>query len=383
LLAGDVYLLAGDETVVTKAGKHTHGLDRFFSSIYGRAVPGLAFFALSVVSRRDRHSFPLCVEQVIRPPADPAQKAPPRRNKTAKRQPTTPVCAPPPKKRGRPKGSKKKEKRDVVLSPELQQISTMTTGLLQRVSATLSLTYLVLDGHFGNNDSVQMTRRCGLHLISKLRADAALHTQYDGPYAGHGPQRRYGEKLIYAALPDQYLHTITVDEGIETRIHHLRALHKDFADPLNVVIITKTNLQSQRVAHVILFSSDLTLSSDMIIDYYSLRFQIEFNFRDAKQYWGLEDFMNVSQTAVTNAANISLFMVNVTYCCLQKMRRSFPEWNTLDLKTHWRGVKYVEEVVKLLPEKPDSILLGRLMHKIAGMGCIHPMPQEPSSPSLA
>lgn len=110
----DVYLLAGDETVVTKAGKHTHGLDRFFSSIYGRAVPGLAFFALSVVSRRDRHSFPLCIEQVIRPPADPAQKAPPRRNKTAKRQPTTPLCAPSPKKRGRPKGSKKKEKRDVV-----------------------------------------------------------------------------------------------------------------------------------------------------------------------------------------------------------------------------------------------------------------------------
>ncbi len=29
----DVYLLGGDEVVVTKAGKHTHGLDRFFSSL--------------------------------------------------------------------------------------------------------------------------------------------------------------------------------------------------------------------------------------------------------------------------------------------------------------------------------------------------------------
>ena len=29
----DVYLLGGDETVVTKAGKHTHGLDRFFASL--------------------------------------------------------------------------------------------------------------------------------------------------------------------------------------------------------------------------------------------------------------------------------------------------------------------------------------------------------------
>jgi len=33
----------------------------------------------------------------------------------------------------------------------------------------------------------------------------------------------------------------------------------------------------------------------------TIRFQIEFNFRDAKQYWGLEDFMNVRQQTVTNA----------------------------------------------------------------------------------
>ena len=36
----DVYLLAGDEVVVTTAGKTTHGLDRFFSSLYGKPVPG-------------------------------------------------------------------------------------------------------------------------------------------------------------------------------------------------------------------------------------------------------------------------------------------------------------------------------------------------------
>jgi putative transposase len=44
---GDVYLLAGDEVMVSKAGKHTDGLDRFFASLYSKVVPGLAFFALS------------------------------------------------------------------------------------------------------------------------------------------------------------------------------------------------------------------------------------------------------------------------------------------------------------------------------------------------
>ena len=43
----DTYLLVGDEVVVTKAGKQTHGLGRFFSSLFERPVPGLAFFGLS------------------------------------------------------------------------------------------------------------------------------------------------------------------------------------------------------------------------------------------------------------------------------------------------------------------------------------------------
>src|SRR6267378_880420 len=37
----EVYLLVGDEVVVTKAGKTTHGLNRFFASLYGKPVPGL------------------------------------------------------------------------------------------------------------------------------------------------------------------------------------------------------------------------------------------------------------------------------------------------------------------------------------------------------
>src|SRR5215831_16257324 len=68
----DVYLLVGDEVVATKAGKHTHGLDRFFASRYGKPVPGLAFFTLSLVSTQQRRSFPLCIEQVVRRAAEKA-----------------------------------------------------------------------------------------------------------------------------------------------------------------------------------------------------------------------------------------------------------------------------------------------------------------------
>ena len=66
----DGYLLVGDEVVVTKAGKTTHGLDRFFASLYGKPGPGLAFFTLSLVSLQQRRSFPIRVEQVVRSDAE-------------------------------------------------------------------------------------------------------------------------------------------------------------------------------------------------------------------------------------------------------------------------------------------------------------------------
>lgn len=59
----------------------------------------------------------------------------------------------------------------------------------------MPVTYLVLDGHFGNAPTLQMTRQHHLHLISKWLADSALYLPDTGPYAGRGPRRKYGKKL--------------------------------------------------------------------------------------------------------------------------------------------------------------------------------------------
>ncbi len=369
----NVYLLAGDEVVVSKAGACTHGLDRFFAGVYGRVIPGLAFFSLALISTQERRSFPVRIEQVVRSAAEKAASA----AKAATQQ--TPKAGEP-RKRGRPKGSKNKVAADVTLSPELLRIQAMLTAQLKLMAGRMPLAYLVLDGHFGNHPALYMVRQCGLHLISKLRCDAALYLPYAGSYQGHGPHRKYGDKLAYRQLPESCLKTTTVEGHIETRIYQTQAWHKEFSQPLNVVVIVKTHLQTRAWAHVVLFSSDLALAYDQLIDYYRLRFQIEFNFRDAKQYWGLEDFMNTTETAVTNAANLALFMVNVSQRLLADLRPTDPECSILDLKALCRGAKYVAEAIKMLPEKPEPILLARIFHRLAALGRIHgglPAPNPP------
>jgi putative transposase len=365
----EVYLLAGDETVVSKAGKHSPGLDRFFAGLYGKCIPGLAFFTLALISTKARRSFPIAVEQVVRSAEEQAAA----KAKTATKAATPSVK----RKPGRPKGSSANA--SAALSPELTRIQRQIGALLERIGGVLPLTYLVLDGHFGNAAALKMARGCTLHLISKLRADSALYLPYDGPYAGRGPRRIYGDKLPPRAIPERYLCQTSVAKDIETRIYQVAARHKTCAEPLNVVCLVKTNLKTHAQAHVLLFSSDLTLGFDKVLDYYCLRFQLEFNFRDAKQYWGLEDFMTTHPTRVTNAANLSLFMVNLVERVLRDKRQLEPEMSVLDLKAYYRGAKYVEETIKLLPERPDARLLERIVTKVVGIGRIHAAPADPIS----
>jgi hypothetical protein len=362
--ADEGYLLVGDEVVATKAGKHTHGLDRFFASLYGKPVPGLAFFTLSLVSIQQRRSFPIRVEQVVRSDAEKAAS----KAKAEAKKPTSSTAKGRP---GRPKGSPNTPKTDGTLTPELLRITGMLGALRQLIAGVVSLTYVVLDGHFGNHNALQMARQNHLHLISKLRYDAALYFPSAGPYAGRGPRRKYGDKVAYDDLPVQYLKETTVERHMQTRIYQMQLLHKEFTHPLNVVIIAKTNLRTQAQAHVVLFSSDLALAYASLVDYYGLRFQIECNFRDAKQYWGLEDFMTVTPTGVMNAANLSLFMVNVAYRLRADGHLRDPDYSVLDLKADCRGYKYVEETIQMLPEKPEPVLLAKILHQVAGLGRIH------------
>ena len=160
----EVYLLVGDEVVISKSGRKTYGLDKFFSSLYSQPILGLSFFTLSLVSVEQRHSFPIQIEQVIK---SDIEKSRPSARKGIKPQEK--------RRRGRPKGSKNKNKTKVILTSELLRIQKMINSLFKLNGDFIPLTYLVLDGHFGNNNALQMVRQVNLHIISKLRHDSALY----------------------------------------------------------------------------------------------------------------------------------------------------------------------------------------------------------------
>lgn len=346
------YLLAGDEVVISKAGQTTHGRGRFYSSLAQRPINSVSFMAVSLLDVQARQSYPLQVEQ--REPPMPVEK------------PTEP---PPKGKRGRPKGSKNHVKPAPKLTSDLTLLQGMITAIVARL-APLAVKHMVLDGHFGNYPATYAVRETGLHIISKLRHDAALYLPYTGPKPRRGPMPRYGEKLNYDHLPVNRLCHSVIEGEYQIDTYQMKVFHKSFSDVLNVVVVVKTHLETGQRGHGVLFSTDLDLTADPIVDYYSLRFQIEFNFRDAKQYWGLDDFMNVKAVAVTNAVNLAFLMVNLSAVMLKPYRDHQPDFSVLDLKAQFRARRYLDETIKMLPDPPGDDLVSRIWRRLTALGGI-------------
>jgi len=90
--------------------------------------------------------------------------------------------------------------------------------------------------------------------------------------------------------------------------------------------------------------------------------------------------MNVAERPLTNALNLSLFMVNVAQVLLREYRQSVPQAGALDLKSYYRANRYFAEMIKMLPQKPEPNFLNRLFGAIIAIGRIHPVETSSGSP---
>jgi putative transposase len=346
---GKEVILVADETTVSKSGKVTHGLGYFYSGLQGRAIKGVSFLSFSLVDVESRRAYPLFTKQV-------------RKEKKSKEEKKVkkPV--------GRPKGSKNKNSSALRLKG-LFRIVGWYIGIIKKVIKIPTLKYFVYDGAFGNNAGIQTVRRNGLHLISKLKKNSNLYFKFKGKQKDRGRKRIYGELIDYKNIDQKYLKERKIEEDIEVKIYQFTALHKKVHGALNIVLIFSTNLKTEKSTHTILFSTDLKQEYQKIIDYYSLRFQIEFNFRDAKQFFGLEDFMNIKKRRIHNFANLSMFMNNLSF--LIHKESGFSDYSVNDLKSFFMAEKYMREVLKLYGKKVDDILIHNSISRIAGFSLIH------------
>jgi hypothetical protein len=252
-----------DASFVSKSGKKTYGLDRFWNGSHRRTEKGLEISALAWLDITDNCAYCLSADQT--PPADKTPGA------------------------------------------EATRIDVYLEQLARVVSAhqLRHLHYIITDGYYSKQKFLRGVRALGLEQIGKLRLDANLRYLYQGPQRpGPGRPKTYDGKVDWDNL-SRFAKVETDDEDVV--LYHQVLNHVQFQCHLGVVLVVDTT----RNRKAVLFSTDLHLDALTIYRYYKARFQIEFLFRDAKQFAGLTDCQARSQAKLNFHFNASLSAVTL------------------------------------------------------------------------
>jgi hypothetical protein len=257
LLPKKIHLVAAMDCHFTeKSGKNSYGLAWFYNGKTGRAEKGLEFSELAIIDVDYNTAYHLSSLQTP--------------DKIGEDQTRT----------------------DIYLSHlrrDRQQLPT-------------DIDYLVLDGFYAKYKFIKGVVAEDLHAISKLRHDAHLRWLYTGEQKRLGRRKEYEGKVQF----DEHLKRFEQQElDSDTQLYTAIVNSPSLKRNIRIVILLH---KGKRKA--ILFSTDTTLKALEIVRYYRSRFQIEFLFRDARQYTGLGDCQSPKKEALEFHFDASMTALN-------------------------------------------------------------------------
>jgi hypothetical protein len=254
-------ILAFDPTFVPKSGKQTPGLYQFWNGSHQRAEKGLEAGVLVLIDVEDHMAYHIEATQTEVGAADEQNKG---------------------------------------TMEQYAQMITSHTALLQSYSSVV-----VVDGYFMKKGFLEALTTEGFQVVTKGRRDADLKYLYHGKQSGVGHPRWYSGKVNLQHIDKRRWKQCYQDEEITA--YEVVVYSVSLKCKVKAVYV----LSAKEKGYDLLISTDVTMAGDKVLQYYRLRFQIEFLIRDAKQYAGLEQCQARSQDKLYNHWNMALFSVSL------------------------------------------------------------------------
>jgi hypothetical protein len=274
--ANDILIGVQDASFISKSGKLTEGLGFFWNGCVGKAEKGLeidVIAAIKVNDKKDGYTIS-------------SQQTPASKNSQKK--------------------EKKKKKAD-----EPSRIDFYLCHVKKVINKIreLGIQCMVVDAFFAKKKYVDGVVSLGLHVISKLRKDARFRRLYTGPQKARGRKRKFEMgKVDFNDFSGSVVTQITVnDEHVELRSCILYS--ESLKRKVKVVLVTRL-LSDNKCQEIMLFSTDLEMGALQVFQFYTARFQIEFIFRDAKNFTGLNDCQSRDSRRLHYHFNASLLALN-------------------------------------------------------------------------
>jgi len=306
-------IAATDCSFIPKSGKQTYGLDWFYNGSASRTEKGLEISVISVIDVVAHQGYTLSVQQT--PPIPPGEQK---------------------KGKGKGKGRQTICREDIERAREhlkhLPERSPSSQSVLQTTPSEplevpeitrsdyylkqlqdtqphfpTRLKYLAADGFYSKFKFVSGVLALNLHMMGKLRLDANMRYLYTGPQKTKGARRKYDGKVD---LTDLTRFTLVETLQPHRKLYTAVVWHVSLKCKIRLALLVNTD-NPAKPGFFLLFSTDIDLDAQKILKYYHSRFQIEFIFRDAKQFTGRCDAQTRDSKKLDFHFNASLTALNL------------------------------------------------------------------------
>jgi len=314
--------IAFDPSYVSKSGKATPGLGYFWSGCAGKAKWGLEIGGIAAIDIDNHTAFHLEAVQTFN------------------------YC-----------------QEDSLLMKYAKTIVTRK-DTLQSLSK-----YIVVDAYFSKEPYVSTICANDFHIVSRLRNDATLRYKYNGKQkAGRGRPKTLDGRIDYKNLNTEKFSVI--EENKQSKIYHAIVNSKSLKRDINLVIVY--TCKNSKWTHKLYFSTDLELSADMVLEYYKTRFQIEFIYRDGKQFTGLNDCQARSENKLHFHFNTSLTAINVAkishWISIPKEERK--SFSMANVKTMYHNELMIDRFISRFGISPNIPKNKKIIRELKEYGMI-------------
>jgi len=317
-----------DPSYLPKSGKHTPHKGTFYSGCLGKATGGIEIGSIGIIDLEHRTAFNL---ETIQTPNPKVLKA---EGKTL--------------------------------------IDHYASVIIERKEGIESISkYLAVDGYFAKHSFVDSIKTStNLDLICKLRQDANLKYLYHGlKRKGRGRPKKYDGKVNTKKIDKRRFKQVHQDEDVI--LFQATVWSVGLKRKVNVVYAEFLDNGKQTDRYALFFSTDLELGGLLIYKHYKARFQIEFLFRDAKQYTGLTHCQARSERKLYFHFNMALTAVGIAkvthHLNTEKEKKSFSMAN---IKTSYFNELMLNLFLSNFQIDPELMKNKKAIYKLLDFGKI-------------
>lgn len=319
-------IIALDPSYIPKSGKSTYGRGRYWSGVAKSTKWGLDICGFAVVDIKQNTAFHLNAWQ-------------------------TPT-------------SSELEKKEMTLLTYYGSLVEDNATKFKEFS-----NYIVADAYFSKKPFVDIVLGAGLHVISRLRDDSVLYYKYTGERTGKrgAPKKVDGKVNVKDIDMDRFSLDFSSNEmNVYSAIVYSKAFKMDIK--LAIAIFLK---DGKEVARKLYFSTDLKLEGLKIVSYYRARFQIEFLYRDAKQYTGLTNCQARSKNKLDFHFNAALSSVNLAKIdWISSRNKEQKTFSMANYKTLFYNALMIERFMCVFAINPNSTKNQNIVKKLLEYGKI-------------